>query len=117
MHQVSIAKKLVIVTTTSISLIVANQESLQELEDLDQIFYNCYSILFQKKIEKIKIMVLINYISKIIAINITYTAKLGLQMQKTEIGASKIDSCSFKTYGIVIATFQIFNKLDYLRFF
>lgn len=38
-------------------------------------------------------------------------------MQKTNISAQKIDNSFLETYGIVIATFQVFDKLSYLQFF
>ena len=46
-----------------------------------------------------------------------YTAQLGLKVQKTNIGAQKIDGSSLKTHGIVIATFQVFDKLSRSWFF
>lgn len=38
-------------------------------------------------------------------------------MQNTDVDSQKIDSFFLKTYGIVIAAFQILYKLGYLRFF
>lgn len=37
-------------------------------------------------------------------------------MQKIDISAQKIHSFFLKTYNIVIATFQVWDKLDYLFF-
>ena len=40
-----------------------------------------------------------------------YAKKLGLQIRKTDIGAQKIDRWSLDMFEIVIATFQVMNKL------
>ena len=42
----------------------------------------------------------------------TYTAKLDLKVEKTDVDNQKIDSFSLEIYSIVIAAFQIFNKLS-----
>ena len=46
-----------------------------------------------------------------------YAKQLGLWTQKTDIGAQKIDGSLLATYGIVIAAFQVINKLGRARFF
>ena len=46
-----------------------------------------------------------------------YVKKLGLKTWKTNVGARKIDGSTFKTFGMVIANFQVKNKTDKLRFF
>ena len=38
-------------------------------------------------------------------------------MQKTNVGTQKIDKSSLKTYGIVIAVFQVFDKFGSFWFF
>lgn len=50
-------------------------------------------------------------------IKIAQVAKLSFQMQKTDIVKQNIDGFSLDIYNIVIAIFQLFNKLDYLHFF
>ena len=42
---------------------------------------------------------------------LAYAAQLGFKVQKTNIGAQKIDNSSLATYGIVIAVFYILDKL------
>ena len=46
-----------------------------------------------------------------------YTAKLGLQVQKANIGAQKIDGSTLETFGMVLADFQVEDKLGKVRFF
>ncbi len=46
-----------------------------------------------------------------------YAIKLGLSIQKTDVGAQKIDGSSLETFDIVIAGFQVQDKLDQSRFF
>ena len=55
--------------------------------------------------------------SKVNAINPTYVKKLGLKTRKTNIGAQKIDGSALKTFGMVIADFQVEDKGDRPRFF
>ena len=42
-----------------------------------------------------------------------YTVKLGLKVRKTNVSAQKIDGFSLTTYGMVIAAFQVFDKLSH----
>lgn len=55
--------------------------------------------------------------SEINAISPAYGKKLGFQIQKTDIKARKVDGSSLNIFGIVIADFQIQNKLWKARFF
>lgn len=43
---------------------------------------------------------------------LAYTSKLGLKIYHTNIRAQKIDGSSLKTFGIVLASFQIEDKID-----
>ena len=43
--------------------------------------------------------------------------KLGLYIQKTNVGAQKIDGSALKIFGIVIADFQVEDKIGRPRFF
>ena len=49
--------------------------------------------------------------------NPAYTKKLGLRIQKTDVGAQKINGCSLDTFGMAIASFQVQDKLGRARFF
>ena len=46
-----------------------------------------------------------------------YSAHLGLKVRVTNVGAQKIDGSSLTTYNMVIAAFQIVNKLGRSWFF
>ena len=49
--------------------------------------------------------------------NPNYAQKLGLKIRKTNIRAQKIDGSALKTFGIVIADFQVEDKASRPRFF
>ena len=42
---------------------------------------------------------------------LAYTKQLGLQVRKTDVGAQKIDGLLLRTFGMVIAGFQVEDKL------
>lgn len=42
----------------------------------------------------------------------SYATKLGLTIQKTDIGIQKIDSLLLETYGMVIVGFLVENRLE-----
>ena len=46
-----------------------------------------------------------------------YAAKLGFQVRKTNIEAQKIDGSTLETFGMVLADFQVEDKLGRARFF
>ena len=46
-----------------------------------------------------------------------YASRLGLRVQRTNIGAQKIDGSTLKTFGMVLASFQVEDKLGRARFF
>ena len=55
--------------------------------------------------------------SKLNAMTLTYAAKLGLKVRKIDIGAQKIDGSTLEIFGIVLAEFQVENKLGRAQFF
>ena len=71
---------------------------------------------FQKDKDK-DVLSLLNYGSKVNAMTLAYAAQLGLKVQKTNINNQKIDGSLLEIYSIIIATFQVFDKLDYFQFF
>ena len=75
--------------------------------------YIYYPVWFQKK----QVRALLNSDSEVNAINPNYAWKLGLKIQKTNIGAQKIDSSALETFRIVIADFQVEDKANKPRFF
>ena len=48
---------------------------------------------------------------------LAYAKQLGLEVQKTDVGAQKIDNSLLQTFGMVIAGFQVEDKLGRARFF
>ena len=48
---------------------------------------------------------------------LAYAKQLSLQVQKTDVGAQKIDGLLLRTFGMVIAGFQVEKKLGRARFF
>ena len=70
-----------------------------------------------RKVQGASIWALIDSGIEVNAITLVYANKLGLQTQKTDIGAQKIDGLLLKTYEIVIAAFQVKDKLGRARFF
>ena len=49
--------------------------------------------------------------------NPDYTQKLGLKIRIINIGAQKIDGSALETFGMVIADFQVEDKVSRSRFF
>lgn len=60
---------------------------------------------------------MLDFGSEVNAITSTYIAKLGLVIQKTNVGAQKIDGSALKTYGMVIVGFSVQNRLEKVLFF
>ena len=46
-----------------------------------------------------------------------YALRLGLWVHRTDIGAQKIDGSIFEIFEIVLASFQVEDKLGKIRFF
>lgn len=85
MHQILLAKKLVAVIIIFLLVIIASKESFQKLRDLDKFFYIYYFVLFQKYIDMIKIIALIDFRNNKNLINFNYMAKLNFQVKKIDI--------------------------------
>ena len=76
-----------------------------------------YQVQFQKDKNKGNVSALINTDSKINTITSAYATKLGFKVWKTDVKAQKIDSSLLATYKMVIAAFQVLNKLGRVCFF
>ena len=114
MYQALQAKKLVLVLATFI--LVTSAKEAQKVRVLDQVSYICYLVQFQKDKSK-DILALLDFRSKGNAMTPAYAAQLGLKVRKTNTGTQKFDRCSLATYGMVIATFQAFDKVGCFWFF
>ena len=72
-----------------------------------------YPIRFKKN----EVQALINSGSQVNAMAPAYASRLGLRVYRTDIGAQKIDGSTLKTFEMVLASFQIEDKLGRTRFF
>ena len=81
-----------------------------KLRVLDRVLYICYPIQFRKDKGE-DVLALLDSGSEVNAITPAHAAHLGLKVRVTNLGAQKIDRSSLATYGIVIAVFQVVNKL------
>ena len=82
---------------------------------LDWVPCICYPIWFKKN--EAQVRALINFGSKVNAMTSEYASKLGLKVRPSNFGAQKIDGSTFKTFEIVLASFQIEDTLGRARFF
>ena len=83
---------------------------------LDKVSCIFYPVQFRKNKDN-NVLALLNSRSKVNAMTPAYAAHLVLKMRVTNIHAQKIDRSSPATYHIVIATFQVIDKLSYAQFF
>lgn len=83
---------------------------------LAQVPYIYYPLLFQNKNQN-KARALINYNSEVNTMTLKHTSKLGFQVPQINIKAQKINGSIFETFGIILASFQIKDKLRRARFF
>ena len=114
MSQATKVKKLVPVSATFASVTKASKEAQEMI--LDRIPCIHYPVQFQKD-KGATIQALIDSGSKANAMIPASAKQLSFQVRKTDVGAQKIDGSSLKTFGMVIAGFQVKDKLDRARFF
>ena len=76
---------------------------IEDVIVLDWVFCICYLIWFKKS--KVQVQALINSGSKINAIFLGYTLKLGLKVCPTNIRIQNINDSTFKTFRMVLASF------------
>lgn len=72
-----------------------------------------YLIRFKKK----EVQALINSGSEVNVIIPAYTLKLGFWARKPNVGAQKIDGSTFQLFKMILASFQIEDKLGKTQFF
>ena len=102
------AKRLVAVSAIFTS-VTANSEAIH----LQRISYISYLIQFQRE----EVRALSNSDRKVNVMTSVYTLKLGFRVYPTDIGAQKIDGSIFETFRMIMANFQIENKLGKAWFF
>ena len=83
---------------------------------LDKVPCICYLVQFRKDKDK-NVLALLNSGSEVNAMTPAYVAHLGLKVRVTNVSAQKIDGSLLAIYGMVIAAFQIVNKLGCSWFF
>ena len=74
-----------------------------------------YPLHFQKNTNGLQ--ALLDSGSEVNAITPAYTSKLKLKARYTNVGAQKIDGSTLETFGMVLASFQVEDKLGKARFF
>ena len=92
-------EKLVLVLATSTSMTGPRKKALKRVSCID------YLIQFKKDIAEVQ--ALIDLGSEVNTMAPAYAKKPGLQMQKTDVNAQKIDRSTLETYDMVIAGFQV----------
>ena len=107
------AKKLVLVLATFLLVTSANREALK-VRVLDRVSCICYPVQFRKTKSK-DVLALLDFESEINIMTLAYMAHLGLKVRVTNVGAQKINGSSLVIYGMIIAAFQVVNKLGCSR--
>ena len=87
----------------------------EEYMSLEWMLYIYYPLYFRKYTEGVR--ALIDLRSEVNAMSPAYISKLGLKVYHTNIGAQKIDGSTLEIFGMVLASFQIEDKLGKIRFF
>ena len=88
-------------------------EASQEDVVLDRVPCIRYLIRFKKN----DVQALIDSGSEVNAMTPGYASKLGLKVRPINVGAQKIDGSTLKTFGMVLASFQVEDTLGKARFF
>lgn len=91
----------------------ANKKDKMVLAKLPYIYY----LLRFWKNNQNKMRASIDFGSKLNKITPIYVLKLGLWVCQTYIGTQKIDGSTFKIFEIILASFQLENKLKMAKFF
>ena len=74
-----------------------------------------YPLRFRKDTADVR--ALIDSGSEVNAMTPAYASKLGLRVRHTNVGAQKIDGSTLQTFEMVLADFQVEDKLGKARFF
>ena len=98
----TVGKKLVLVLATSALVIEASKETQEVI--LDRVPCIHYPVQFRKD-KGATIQALIDLGSVVNVMTLAYAKQVGLQVQKTDVSAQKIDGSLLQTFGMVIAGF------------
>ena len=105
-QQVSKAKKLVSVLANSSLVTEASKEEYVSLERVPCIHY---LLCFRKDIAGVKAM--IDSGSEVNTMSPAYASKLSFKVHHTDVEAEKIDGSTLETFEMVLASFQVEDKL------
>lgn len=108
------SKKLVLILATFILVTEASKKDNDIV--LNKVLYIYYLLRFRKD-KKNKVQLLNNSGNKVNMMTPVYALKLGPKVCHTDIKALKINSSTFKTFKILLTSFQAKNKLKQARFF
>ena len=87
-------------------------------KEIVRIFCIYYPVWFQGgQRQENQIKVLLDSGSKINAMNLVFTQKLGFYIQKTNVKAQKIDSSALEIFEMIIADLEMENKASRSKFF
>ena len=90
-------------------------EASIEDTSLARIFCIHYPVQFRK--DSSQVQALFNSESEVNAMNPAYASKLGFRVHRTDIEAREINGSTFETFGMVLASFQVKDKLGRIRLF
>ena len=91
------------------------EASKEDVVALDRVPCIRYPIRFKKN--EVQVQALIDSGSEVNAMTLGYASKLGLKIRPTDVGAQKIDGSTLEMFGMVLASFQVEDKLGRARFF
>ena len=74
-----------------------------------------YPLRFRKDTHKLR--ALLDLGSEVNAMTPAYASKLGPKARHIDVGAQKIDGLTLETFGMVLVSFQVKDKLGRARFF
>ena len=97
-------------------LVTGASTKASKIRVLDKVPYLCYSVQFRKDKGKY-VLAFLDSESELNAVTPASTAHLGLKLRMTNVGAQKIDRSSLATYDMIIAAFQVVDKLGSFCFF
>ena len=75
----------------------------------------CYPIRLKKS--KVQVQALIDSGSEVNPMTPGYASKLGLKVRLIDVGAQNIDCSTLKAFEMVLANFQVEDKLGQTRYF
>ena len=81
------------------------------MEDISLARVPCIHYLVQFRKDGSQVQALFNSGSEVNIMNLAYASRLGLRVHRTNIEAQKIDGSTLETFGMVLASFQVEDKL------